>query len=64
MFVSDDRQGHGIGRALMADIVAVSEGLGVERIHVVSHPPAEACAAHGPDHVVPSAAATRHLLTP
>jgi predicted N-acetyltransferase YhbS len=40
MFVADDRQGCGIGRALMADIVAVSRGLGVERIHIVSHPPA------------------------
>ena len=42
MFVADDRQGSGIGRALMTDIVAVSRRLGIERIHVVSHPPAEA----------------------
>ncbi len=26
----------------MADIVAVSRGLGIERIQIVSHPPAEA----------------------
>jgi GNAT superfamily N-acetyltransferase len=42
MFVADDQQGRGIGRALMADIVAVSRGLGIEHIHIVSHPPAEA----------------------
>jgi GNAT superfamily N-acetyltransferase len=42
MFVADDRQGLGIGRALMADVVAVSRELGVERLHIVSHPPAEA----------------------
>jgi predicted N-acetyltransferase YhbS len=41
MFVADDRQGRGVGRALMADIVAGSRGLGTERIHIVSHPPAE-----------------------
>jgi predicted N-acetyltransferase YhbS len=41
MFVADDRQGRGVGRALMADIVAGSRGLGIERIHIVSHPPAE-----------------------
>ena len=41
MFVADDRQGRGIGRDLMADIVGVSRRLGVRRIHIVSHPPAE-----------------------
>ena len=41
LFVADDRQRRGIGRALMADIVAVARRLGVERIHIVSHPPAE-----------------------
>jgi len=76
MFVADDRQGRGIGRTLMADIVAVSEGLGVERIHVVSHPPAEAfyrsvgavrvgeVPPAGRITWSPPAAATRHLLTP
>jgi GNAT superfamily N-acetyltransferase len=42
MFVADDRQGCGLGRALMADVVAVSTRRGIERIHIVSHPPAEA----------------------
>jgi GNAT superfamily N-acetyltransferase len=42
MFVADDRQGRGLGRALMADVVAVSTRRGIERIHIVSHPPAEA----------------------
>jgi GNAT superfamily N-acetyltransferase len=42
MFVADGQQRRGVGRALMTDIVAVSRGLGVERIHIVSHPPAEA----------------------
>jgi GNAT superfamily N-acetyltransferase len=41
MFVADDRQGRGIGRALMADAVAVAKGMGIGRIHIVSHPPAE-----------------------
>jgi GNAT superfamily N-acetyltransferase len=41
MFVADDRQGRGVGRALMADAVAVARGMGVGRIHIVSHPPAE-----------------------
>ncbi|WP_147258114.1 GNAT family N-acetyltransferase [Pseudonocardia hierapolitana] len=41
MFVADDRQGHGIGRALMDDVVAISREMGVERLHIVSHPPSE-----------------------
>jgi GNAT superfamily N-acetyltransferase len=41
MFVADDRQGRGVGRALMADAVAVARGIGLGRIHIVSHPPAE-----------------------
>jgi GNAT superfamily N-acetyltransferase len=41
MFVADDRQGRGVGRALMADAVAVARGMGLGRIHIVSHPPAE-----------------------
>jgi GNAT superfamily N-acetyltransferase len=41
MFVADDRQGRGIGRALMADAVAVGRRMGIGRIHIVSHPPAE-----------------------
>jgi GNAT superfamily N-acetyltransferase len=41
MFVADGQQGRGIGRALMADVVALARGLGVGRIHIVSHPPAE-----------------------
>jgi len=41
MFVADDQQGRGTGRALIADVVAVARGLGVARIHIVSHPPSE-----------------------
>jgi GNAT superfamily N-acetyltransferase len=41
MFVADDRQGRGIGRALMDDVVTISRELGVERLHIVSHPPSE-----------------------
>jgi N-acetylglutamate synthase-like GNAT family acetyltransferase len=41
MFVADGQQGRGIGRTLIADVVGVATGLGVERIHIVSHPPSE-----------------------
>jgi GNAT superfamily N-acetyltransferase len=41
MFVADDRQGRGIGRALVADVVALGRERGIERIHIVAHPPAE-----------------------
>jgi GNAT superfamily N-acetyltransferase len=41
MFVADDRQGRGIGRVLMADAVAAGRRMGIGRIHIVSHPPAE-----------------------
>jgi GNAT superfamily N-acetyltransferase len=41
MFVADGRQGRGIGRALMDDVVAVGRNMGVERLHIVSHPPSE-----------------------
>jgi GNAT superfamily N-acetyltransferase len=41
MFVDDRWQRRGIGRALLADVVAIGERLGVRRIHIVSHPPAE-----------------------
>jgi GNAT superfamily N-acetyltransferase len=41
MFVTDGQQGRGVGRALIADIIAVATGLGVTRIHIVSHPPSE-----------------------
>ena len=41
MFVADDQQGRGIGRALVDDVIAISRQLGVGLIHIVSHPPAE-----------------------
>jgi GNAT superfamily N-acetyltransferase len=42
MFVANDRQGRGIGRALFADMRAVAEERRASRVHIVSHPPAEA----------------------
>jgi GNAT superfamily N-acetyltransferase len=41
LFVADDRQGHGIGRRLLADAVRMCRQRGVGPMHVVSHPPAE-----------------------
>jgi GNAT superfamily N-acetyltransferase len=41
LFVADDQQGRGIGRALMADVVAACRDLGVARLRIVSHPPSE-----------------------
>jgi GNAT superfamily N-acetyltransferase len=41
MFVADDRQGRGIGRALVDDVVAISKEMGIARLHIVSHPPSE-----------------------
>jgi GNAT superfamily N-acetyltransferase len=41
MFVRDDQQGKSIGRFLAEDIRAVAAQLGLSRIHIVSHPPAE-----------------------
>jgi GNAT superfamily N-acetyltransferase len=41
LFVADDQQGRGIGRALMTDITARALRLGARCIHIVSHPPAE-----------------------
>ena len=42
MFVADSQQRRDVGRALMADVVALCTRLGVDRVHIVSHPPAEA----------------------
>lgn len=42
MFVADDLQGRGIGRALADDLKRLAADLGIKRVHVVSHPPAEA----------------------
>jgi N-acetylglutamate synthase-like GNAT family acetyltransferase len=42
MFVADDHQGQGIGRSLISDLRVTAAGLGLTRIHIVSHPPAEA----------------------
>jgi GNAT superfamily N-acetyltransferase len=41
LFVADDRQGSGIGRALIDDLRGEATALGLRRIHIVSHPPAE-----------------------
>jgi GNAT superfamily N-acetyltransferase len=41
MFVADDQQGRGIGRALVDDVIAISRELGVGLVHIVSHPPSE-----------------------
>jgi GNAT superfamily N-acetyltransferase len=41
LFVADDQQGRGIGRALMADTTALALRLGARCLHIVSHPPAE-----------------------
>lgn len=41
LFVADDRQGAGVGRALMDDLRVEAAALGLRRIHIVSHPPAE-----------------------
>ncbi|MEV6563222.1 GNAT family N-acetyltransferase [Streptomyces kronopolitis] len=41
MFVADRAQGWGIGRMLVAHMKGEARRLGVERVRVVSHPPAE-----------------------
>ncbi|HEY9410128.1 MAG TPA: GNAT family N-acetyltransferase [Jiangellaceae bacterium] len=50
MFVDDDAQGRGIGRALIEDLRVQAAALELTRVHVVSHPPSEAfylaCGAH------------------
>jgi GNAT superfamily N-acetyltransferase len=42
LFVADDRRGQGLGKLLMADLFDHAKALYLKRIHVVSHPPAEA----------------------
>lgn len=42
MFVSDASQRRGVGRRLIADLVERCRELGVNRVHIVSHPPAAA----------------------
>jgi GNAT superfamily N-acetyltransferase len=42
MFVADDHQRRGVGQALFADLRAMANQLRLTRIHIVSHPPAEA----------------------
>jgi GNAT superfamily N-acetyltransferase len=42
MFVADHLQGQGVGRMLINDLHHCASGLGLTRIQIVSHPPAEA----------------------
>jgi len=41
MFVADQVQGYGIGRRLVEHMQGEARRLGIERVRVVSHPPAE-----------------------
>ncbi|MFF7202471.1 GNAT family N-acetyltransferase [Streptomyces sp. NPDC008141] len=41
MFVADSAQGRGIGRLLVAHMVAEAKAAGIEAVRVVAHPPAE-----------------------
>ncbi|MGH3683287.1 MAG: GNAT family N-acetyltransferase [Natronosporangium sp.] len=41
MFVANQLQGRGIGRALFEDLRATASQLGLARVHIVSHPPSE-----------------------
>ncbi|MCT9092395.1 GNAT family N-acetyltransferase [Streptomyces sp. ASQP_92] len=41
LFVSDDAQGLGIGRLLMAHLKDTARAAGLDRVRIVSHPPAE-----------------------
>ena len=41
MFVADDLQRRGVGRMLINDLRATASRLGLARIQIVSHPPAE-----------------------
>ncbi|MER7845450.1 GNAT family N-acetyltransferase [Kitasatospora sp. NPDC096077] len=41
MFVADDAQGLGVGRALIADMLDRARTAGIAAVKVVSHPPAE-----------------------
>ncbi|MER5475874.1 GNAT family N-acetyltransferase [Streptomyces sp. NPDC002734] len=41
LFVADEAQGRGIGRLLVAHMEAEARAAGLDRVEVVSHPPAE-----------------------
>lgn len=41
LFVADAAQGHGIGRLLVAHMKSEARAAGLDRVRVVSHPPAE-----------------------
>lgn len=41
MFVANQLQGRGIGRALFEDLRVTAGQLGLARVHIVSHPPSE-----------------------
>src|SRR5688500_16808505 len=64
IFVANERQGRGIGRALFADMRSVAVARGASRVHIVSHPPAEPFyLANGAERVgtlAPSGRATWH----
>jgi GNAT superfamily N-acetyltransferase len=71
MFVANDQQRRGIGRALMDDVRAVARQLGLGRLHIVAHLPAEpfyiACGARRVGLIPPAGRVTwtrPHLVLP
>lgn len=62
MFVADDQQGRGVGRALIDDLLSLAAAADLRRIHVVAHPPAErfyrSVGAVGAGEIAPAGAVT------